>query len=443
MNPTHHTELYYRLAAELADIPIIDCHEHLQRESELPIGDAVHIGRLFGHYASSDLISAGMPRADLDAVREDIALAPRERWALVEPWYRRAWNTAYCEALRIALHDLYDVDDFSADSVDALSNTMRQEIAPGFTRRVFDRAGIDYAMTNPFGPKPVFNPDFDPACFICDMTDAFTGLDIEALRADSGMNIACLDDYLAVIDWYFARDAACAGAFKVGRAYDRTLSWDDVPKGAVDGIFNRLLAFNDRPDRRDIKALEDFILHYLCRKCGEHGLRMKFHTGLQEGNGNIIMNSRAALMANLFMKYPRTGFDMYHISYPYQEELVTLAKNFPNVTIDFCWMWIMNPAAGRRALSDMLDAVPANKIHGFGADFIFVEGSYGHAIIARREITRVLCEKIEEGRFTEDYALEVARMLLRANPIANFNLDPRRERFALRAAEADAAHRSS
>jgi predicted TIM-barrel fold metal-dependent hydrolase len=277
-----------------------------------------------------------------------------------------------------------------------------------------------------------YNPDHLGECFIVDMVDAFTGTLPEAhvqLARESGTDILSLADYLRVIDWYFDRYARYAGAFKVGRAYDRTLVWDDVPRSAVEVVFNRLLAFNDRPDRREIKALEDFILHYLCRKCGEHGLRMKFHTGIQEGNGNVIMNSRAALMANLFMKYPNTQFDIYHISYPYQEELVTISKNFANVTIDFAWMWAINPAAARRALSDMLDAVPVNKIHGFGGDYIFVEGTYGHAVMARREIARVLSEKVREGRFTEDYAVWAGTRLLRENAIENFDLDARRAAY--------------
>jgi len=268
-----------------------------------------------------------------------------------------------------------------------------------------------------------------------DMTDGFTVFPIVDLAKQSGIDILCLDDYLRVIDFYFERDARCACAFKVGRAYDRTLFFDDVPKNAVEKTFNRLLAFNDRPDRRDIQALEDFIIHYLCRKCGEHGLRMKFHTGIQEGNGNIITNSRAALMASLFLKYPKTKFDIYHISYPYEEEVAVMVKAFANVTVDFCWLWAAVPAAARRALSDMLDVLPANKIHGFGGDYIFVEGTYGHAVIARREIARVLCEKIEEGRFTEDYALDVGRMLLRDNAIENFDLQARREAYRPRAGE--------
>ncbi|HUU69694.1 MAG TPA: hypothetical protein VM186_09225 [Planctomycetota bacterium] len=435
MPPVFHTDLFTRIHSELRKVPMIDCHEHLQRERELPQGENVHIGRFFAHYASCDLVSAGLPPADLARVQSDPKLSPKDRWKLIAPYWRKAWNSVYLETLRIAFRDLYGVDDLAENTVDALTDSMRKQIKPGFTRTVFDKAGIDYAMTNPFAPMCIFNPDFGFDCFMVDMTDGFTVFPIVDLAKQSGIDILCLDDYLRVIDFYFERDAKCACAFKVGRAYDRTLFFHDVPKNAVEGTFNRLLAFNDRPDRRDIQALEDFIIHYLCRKCGEHGLRMKFHTGIQEGNGNIITNSRAALMASLFLKYPKTKFDIYHISYPYEEEVAVMVKAFANVTVDFCWLWAAVPAAARRALSDMLDVLPANKIHGFGGDYIFVEGTYGHAVIARREIARVLCEKIEEGRFTEDYALDVGRMLLRDNAIENFDLQARREAYRPRAGE--------
>ncbi|MBN1349160.1 amidohydrolase family protein [candidate division KSB1 bacterium] len=435
MSQSYKTDLYRRIHEELSRIPIIDCHEHLQRERELPVGDDIHIGRFFAHYANCDLVSSGMPVEAMANVQTDPSLSPSDRLKLIEPFYRRSWNTAYCESLRIAIRDLYGIEDFAADSIENLTDAMKQRIKPGFTRKVFDRANIEFALQNPFGPHQIYNPDFEFECFICDMVDCFTGFPIKELERESDSDIQCLDDYLKVIDFYFERDASTASAFKVGRAYDRTLFWDDVPKSAVERTFNRLLAFNDRPDRKDIQALEDFILHYLCQKCGDYALRMKYHTGIQEGNGNFITNSRAALMANLFMKYPKTGFDIYHISYPYHEELITLAKNFPNVTIDFCWMWVINPAAGRRALSDMLDSVPANKLHGFGGDYIFVEGTYGHSVIARREIARVLCEKVAEGRFSEAYALQIGNMLLRENALENFNLKTRREAFRKRAGE--------
>jgi uncharacterized protein len=429
MPATYETDLYRRLKKQLDRVAIVDCHEHLPIETNgTAAGNERHIGRFFLHYASCDLASAGMPAADLEAAQKTSSgLSAKDRWKRLKPWYAKAWNTAYCECLRIALRDLYGIEDFTDKTVEPLHEAIQKQVKPGFTRKVFDKAGIDFAMNN-LWDKP-FTPGQPADCFVPDMMDSFTGLDLQALRRETNRDLLNLDDYLRLIDGYFERYGKVAGAFKVSRAYDRTLFWEDVPQSAVEKTFRRMLAMNDRPDRKDIQALEDFLLHYLCRKCGEHGLRMKFHAGLQEGNGNLITNSRAALMANLFLKYPKTGFDIYHISYPYQEELVTLAKNFPNVTVDFCWMWIINPAAGRRALSDMLDAVPAAKIHGFGGDFLFAEGSYGHARIARREIARVLAEKVEEGRLPEDYAARVGTMLLRDNPLENFGLAKRRAAF--------------
>ncbi len=425
-NP-YQTELFKDLYRDVRQIRIVDCHEHLQPEGDLPSAGQAHIGRFFAQYASSDLISAGMPAADMQLVRDGAnGLNAQSRWALLKPWYRRAWHTAYCECLRIALRDLYDCEDFSDETVDSLTDAMRRRIQPGFTRTVLDRAGIDFAMNQTAGSRKIYETGFDHECFIVDMIDGFTRFPLADLQAESGLPIRCLDEYLRVIDAYFAKYAGIAGAFKVPRAYDRSLYWADVTRAAAEGPFNRLLAFNDGLDGCERQALENFIMHYLCRACGDAGLRMKFHTGLQEGNGNHITNSRAALLANLFLKYPQTSFDIYHLSYPYQEEVVTLVKNFPNVSVDFCWMWIINPAAARRALADLLDAVPLNKIHGFGGDFVFVEGSYGHAEIARREITRVLCDKIEEGRFSEDQARTAARMLLRDNALENFGLLERR-----------------
>ncbi len=431
MSYSYETELYLRLRGEIDRVQIIDCHEHLQRESELPVGEEINIGRFFHHYASCDLVSAGMPAQDMAILRNSKnGLNPQQCWQLMKPWYMKTWNTGYCESLRIALRDIYGIADFADDTVEPLTEAMHQQIKPGFTRQIFDKSGIEIAMEHTFGPKQIFNADFDPNFFICDMVDSFTYFNFQPFTEEAGKDIFDLDDYLELIDWYFARYSHAASAFKVGRAYDRTLLWEEVPRADAERIFLRMLSFNDRPDRRDIQALEDFIMHYLVRKCGEYQLRMKFHTGLQEGNGNILTNSRAALLNNLFMKYPKTLFDIYHISYPYHEELAALAKNLPNVTVDFAWMWIINPAAGRRALSDMLDSVPANKIHGFGGDYVFVEGTYGHSVIARREITRVLCDKVEEGRFTEEYALQAGQMLLRDNALENFNLQKRRKAFA-------------
>ena len=58
------------------------------------------------------------------------------------------------------------------------------------------------------------------------------------------------------------------------------------------------------------------------------------------------------------------------------------------------------------------------------ADFegVIPEGSYGHSVMARRVVSRVLTEKVEEGWLTEEEAVRLCGQLLRDNPAALYRL---------------------
>lgn len=424
----YQSDLYKRVRAEVDRVSIVDTHEHLTHPWGLMWAGNIDFGRLFVHYASSDLVSAGMPQSDMAAVQDpNSPLTVRDKWRLLKPYYQLARNTGYCECIRIGIRDLYGIEDLTDDTVEPLSEKMNAVSRETWTREVFDRANIDLALEHGAYQQAVHTRDARPDLFIYDMVDGFSGFNVAALSEDTGIDVYNLDDYLGIIDWYFDTYSGQSSAFKIPRAYDRTLFFDEVPSHDARRIFGNLLnSTNGLPPRDEMQALEDFVIHHCIRKAGECDLPVKFHTGLQEGNCNDIRNSRAGLLINLFMKYPKTRFDIYHISWPYTEELINVCKNFANVYIDFCWAWIFNPPAARRYLSDMLETVPLNKIHGFGGDFIFVEGTYAHSQIARREIARVLTEKVQEGRFTEDFASYAAHRLLRENALENFAVERKR-----------------
>ena len=137
-------------------------------------------------------------------------------------------------------------------------------------------------------------------------------------------------------------------------------------------------------------------------------------------NENINLNSNPELLVNLFMEYHEAKFDIFHGGWPYCSQLSALAKNFPNVYVDMCWMHIISPSRSRSALHEWLDEVPANKILGFGGDFLCVEGAYGHAVIARDNIAWVLTRKVEEGDMKVDEAKKYAQWILRENAQALF-----------------------
>jgi len=427
---TRDLALEREIRTALDALRMIDTHEHLDTEPEF-ISQPVDFGRLFLHYANCDLISAGCPPSDIARLQSDFTLGPQDKWRLIAPYWEHVRDTGYGRCLEIAIRDLYGLDGLAAETVEPLSERMAANRRPGFYREIMDKAGIAVALwdrLDRLGAIPrMWTPEYDRSFFVQNLQSTFTELDAAGWREGWGREILCLDDFLGAIEERFDAAARQASALKFTQAYARPLYFADRARSEVEPLFNRLLNAGwgrnvSPPTQEELCAIQDYLVHFSLQQCARHHLPVQFHTGLQEGNGNTIGNSRAALLSNLFFKYPTVRFDIFHISYPYQDELVTLAKNFPNVSIDFCWMWVINPAAGRRALSEMLDAVPANKIHGFGGDYIFVEGTYGHAVMAKQNIARVLAEKVSDGKMTVERAAATGRRLLRDNAIEWFSL---------------------
>ena len=133
----YNTDLYKRILAEVTKIPIIDCHEHLTHPHELQSLGQIDFGRLFAHYASSDLVSAGMPVSDMEMVRSpESDWSVTHKWQAVKPYYEKTWNTAYCECIRIAMRDIYGIDDLRDDTVGPLSDKMNSIPKDTWTRAV-------------------------------------------------------------------------------------------------------------------------------------------------------------------------------------------------------------------------------------------------------------------------------------------------------------------
>lgn len=197
---------------------------------------------------------------------------------------------------------------------------------------------------------------------------------------------------------------------KIGLAYARTLDFEKTTYAEAEAVFNRIyrtetfatIELLPYPGRTiatrvpqgigfdEAKPLQDYVVHRIIQLAAKHGLSVQIHTGLQEGNENIIGNSNPTLLTNLFREYREVKFDVFHAGYPYFRELATLAKNFPNVYPDLCWVHIISPSTARTILSEWLDTVPSNKILAFGGDYRFAEGVYGHMVMARRNVAATL-----------------------------------------------------
>ena len=208
-----------------------------------------------------------------------------------------------------------------------------------------------------------------------------------------------------------------AVAAKNQSAYSRRLNYSDVPKETAAPLF-RKFSSDSELSLEERKALQDFLFHYCVRKATEHRLPVKLHTGYYAGNYGMPLErvrQNASDLCEVICLNPETNFVLMHIGWPYQDEYIALAKQFPNVSIDLCWAWIINPAASVRFVKEFLMAAPANKLFPFGGDYITVENVYGHSQIARQGMAQALTELVQEQWIHEEEVPDLVERLFKGN----------------------------
>jgi predicted TIM-barrel fold metal-dependent hydrolase len=426
--------VYDEIKAHVDRIRLVDTHEHLIPERERLSAEVDVLATFFPHYASSDLRSAGMTETELRMIR-DPKVPLEERWGVFEPWWEMIRNTGYARAIEIAARDLYGVDGICSETYGELSDRIRERNREGLYRWVLkERSGIDVSIND------TVNVDVDRSLFapvyrFGEFLNVRDRTSLEALGRKAGGPIHTLGDMVSALKAEMGRLAPRIVGVKIGLAYSRPISFEKVRFSEAEEAFNAIyrvegMRVSDDPEYwklvpeypgyEALRPMQDYLVHAMIGEAERRGLPVQIHTGLQEGNENVVFHSNPELLINLFMEYGDCRFDIFHGSWPYWEELGAIAKNFPNVYIDMCWMHIISPSRSRSALGDWLDEVPANKIMGFGGDYLFVEGSYGHSVIARENVARVLASKVEEGVYPMERAKTYASWILRENPMRLF-----------------------
>lgn len=446
-------DLYRRLLAEINEIRLVDTHEHLISERARR-RQKVDLFSWLVHYSSTDLVSAGMEPATLDVVR-DPAVDQDERWALLNPYWRQVKNTGYAQVLLRAARELFEVPDIDESTWRLLSDRIAGSNREGWYHHVLkDRGNIEICVLDELKPmaeefmedaprtldRDLFAPvaRFDDFVLVGSRRPATVpgqpvwspGLD--GLSKRTGVAIHSLDDLLRALDVAFEQGKAegIVGV-KCGLAYLRTLRFERATKSEAERVLNGVLSNYEGPDLfaplpamswAELQPLQDYMMHQIVRRAIGHGLPIQVHTGIQEGNANLLGNSHPMHLANLLLEYPEARFVLLHAGYPYAGETAVLGKMFPNAYIDLCWVWAIGPSVAQRILDEWIDVVPANKILGFGGDYIFVEGTYASSRFAREGIARLLARRVRGRRLGEADAIGLARRILRENALQLFDL---------------------
>ncbi len=420
-------------------LEIIDTHEHLPAFENMREKNTDILKEYLTHYFNCDLISAGLSASDFEKViNPDLSLS--ERWDIAEPYWDFSRYTGYARALDISVKGLYGIDMICRETIEELNGKFLDSLKPGHFKKVLkDKSKIRVSLLHDI-PKENEKIVFD-SNLKCDQ-DFFrnvypidglifpqTGDEIERIEEQAGFTICGFGDYLeaaeSLLDNALEHGAV---ALKSALAYQRPLLYERGAMNDAEEEFNELFKYkhmgNYLPQVFPLgRKFQDYMMHFILRLAGRRNLTVQFHTGIQEGNGNILKNSDPALLSNLFLEYPDVDFDIFHMGYPFQDVVSVLAKNFPNVFIDMAWAHIVSPSVSIHALAGWIDSVPVNKISAFGGDYLFIDGVYGHQALARQNVSRSLAIKVEEGVMDVDRAKEISQMLFYQNPYKIFKLE--------------------
>jgi len=420
-------DIKHEIRELMEEMKIVDNHDHLgfpfvpeiNFEMDLPYF-------LTQTYLHGDLVSSGMPETFLAPEKYKYLEKPfgedesEQRWNELRPYLEKVRNTIYYRYLLIALRDLFGFDGEEVDDSNwkRISSRVRERSKDHlkWSLEVLGKMKVckvilDISGTAPPNDKIVRD---ERLVQVVRMDDFIQG-NLKVVEDFTKEKVHSFDDYLNVLDQAFeAVVKAGVVAIKSGQAYGRKLFYDIVAKSDAERLFSKGLNSVSSEERI---IFEDFMMHAVCERCARHELPFQIHTGIQAGNYNTITNAKPTHLTNLFREFPDVRFDLFHGGYPYIQEAGILAKYFPNVYLDACWLAHISPAAYKRGLDEWLEIVPSNKIFAWGGDHGIIEHSYASLVLAKDLVSEVLAAKVVSGYFSKKVAISVAKRIMGENAI--------------------------
>ena len=422
------------LSRYLHETPLIDTHEHLRFEEDWVAHGPDVLQDLFENYVTAALVVAGASQEDVDFLldpgRGDVA-ARFER-------VRKAWeavkHTGYGEAVGILAEEVYGMNDLTVDGLQAAQGENERLRAPGQRLALLrDRARLDHVQIDNF--VWACEPDVSgPGFFLYDLSwMGFCNGEVpqEKLAAETGITVENLESLRSAMAALFAKYGPRAIAVKAQHAYSRTLRWVERSDDEASSALETILRDPDNAPEAASLCLGDWGWARGVELSIEYDLPFKIHTGYYAAHSRMPVDRiKSGHLCGLLTRYLDARFVLMHIAYPYSHELIALAKHYPNVWVDLCWAWSIDPYSSCDFVRRFIHAVPINKLFAFGGDTFWPTSAFAYAVQARKWLSRALDAEVKDGLLSEEQAMDVALRLMQTNQRDCFDIDGTREHIA-------------
>ena len=431
----------------LKSFPWIDVHTHI---------DAAHLSArglddiLLYHMAISDLYAAGCPSGG--RIPEDRSKAEaHRRLAEAIPYLPQVQNTAISWGIRIILADLYDwhepVTLENWERLDTLITQRSQD--PAWPREILRRAGIarigtelwrgkdgsaddilQYALEWAFFARtqwgqpdiPVYElertwSDTAPTPPIGVTFDRATAPSLARIIRTAEDVKQAMAHYCALIP--YERLLATAQHISTDISYSRP----------SDREMDQALQNRARAGERERDIYASYILHAFLAELERRGAPIVFQfsfgaEALPFESASRLSQRTIGELADIIATYPRIHFQCFLSSRHANQALCTLARELPNLSLSAYWWHNFFPSTIRQVIGERLDMLPVNKQIGFFSDAYCVDWAYGKQVLVRRQMAQVLAQKIEQGQYTLQDSLTIAKAMVLNSPMTLLGMKP-------------------
>ncbi len=423
--------LYNEILEQINEIEIIDTHEHIMSQDEVN-HESLNLFKVFENsYARLDYNSAGMPQEIWEKGE------PKEIWAVFKDFQKKVNLTTLTRNIIRSLQDLYGLEGefVTEDNWIELSEKVKKAYKNKnwYQYVLNERSKFKISFLDSFWGVEKFN--YNSKLFIPILrTNPFIlgrkyispyakgkyeHTTIEKISNAWDISLDNFESYQSIIDIGIQKYKTMgAPAIKIATAYLRSLYFEKVSRDEAALIYAK---DPEEITANEQKKLQDYMTHYIIQKATKENMAVQIHTGTFARNENIISNGNPERLNNLFLEYPDTKFVLFHFSYPYTSQVFSLAKIFPNIVLDFCWVPMLSFNIAKRALNEFFDLIPYNKLM-WGGDSYRVEEAYAGSRLAREVIASVLAERVEKKNINRERALEIAHAILHDNALHFYNL---------------------
>jgi hypothetical protein len=340
----------------------------------------------------------------------------------------------------------YPFDDFKPEHAKWLIDKKKAVEAAGGTaywNSILDKMNIETCLANRVALAPYLDPKrFHWVFFVDSFLFPFDNHDQAARNGDMAVYVplqekvlqrymkqeavnglpADLAGYESFVRGTLAANQKKGGvAMKFEAAYFRSLHFSDPPREKAEAIYSKYHR-GGVPTAEEYRLFQDYIFRVLIDQAGKLKLPVHFHSAVGIGDYFSLRGGNPLNLENVLRdpRYSNVSFVLIHGGYPYTLDMIwlTAAKN---VYTDSSLMgYYVYPSELKNILKQWISLYPEKIMFASDAfpfnDAVGAEETFWLAVrSARTAVAAALAELVSEGAFTEEKALELARLYLHDN----------------------------